>query len=203
MLRTCLPGVSILGMMAPAPALALEPGTPDGAARTTTRVEARPVHADAGLFLSLPVAMAAGLSKGLAAGATWGRAFAVGGRTSWSTATEYTHSHEVTQSDLRLRATGTAELAIGTGFLGFRLSPGATLIHETRKRVQGERLGLTGDALERSAWKWVPGAELEAVTRIKLVGNWGMSLGIGPSFHWALGEPAWGGVGNLGIAWLP
>lgn len=158
---------------------------------------------DAGVSAARPAAMPAGLSSGVGAGVAIGRTFAWGARAAWSSATEYTSSWIVRQSDLKLRAVGSLQRAAGRGSFGLRLGVGGTLVHETRTRDQGERAGLTGEELRTTAWRMLPGGELELAVSLRVVGPWVAVVSGGPSLHLMDGDPRSGWIGSLGAAWQP
>ena len=158
---------------------------------------------DGGLSAARPAALPTGLSSGVGAGVTHGRTFAWGARAAWSTATEYTSSWIVRQSDMKLRLVGALQHAAGRGTFGLRLGVGGTLVHETRTRDQGERAGLTGDDLRTSVWQLLPGGDLELAVALRVVGPWVTVLSGGPSLHLKGGDPRAGWTGSLGVAWQP
>jgi hypothetical protein len=82
-----------------------------------------------------------------------------------------------------------------------RLGAGGTLVHESRIRNQGERAGLMGDALETSAFAFVPAADLEAVVGLHVIGSWLVVVSGGPSLALVEGEPRWSWTAELGVAW--
>jgi hypothetical protein len=161
------------------------------------------LDAHAGLFVGKPAALPTGLSTGGGAGFAWGARLAWGAETAWSTATEHSTTHTVRHSDLRLHATGALRRAIGRGSFALRLGAGGTLVHETRRRDQGERAGLTGDDLETSAWRMLPSADLTLVTSLALVGAWGVEVSGGPAAYLREGEVHAGWSAMLGVAWRP
>ena len=159
--------------------------------------------AHAGLFVAKPAALPTGLSTGLGADVAHGGVVAWGGETAWSTATEHSTTHTVRHSDLRLHATGALQHRIGRGSIALRLGAGGTLVHETRRRDQGERAGLTGDALETSAWRILPSADLALSTSLALVGSWGVAVNGGPAVYLREGALHAGWSAMLGVAWRP
>ena len=166
---------------------------------------ARPSSADVGLFFARPAALPTGLSSGVGIGAVWEGTLGltVGGRASISTATEYTLTHEVTHTDTRLLLDTRLMHDVGPGALGVRLGVGGTAVHESGKRNQADRAGDTGVVTESTAWNLVPGAELAAVTSIRLLGDWGVVLTGGPAWHQLDGGRTLGFMAELGVAWQP
>ena len=164
---------------------------------------AAPVAVDAGLLLARPTALETGLSMGLSAGATWGETLVAASRLGWSTTTEYTLTRTVTQQDLRLRLGGGAQAALGPGKLGLRALAGATAVYERSARDQAERAGLTGDDAARTRWAFLPAGELEAAVTLRLVGDFGLALALGPWLVWRDGAAQGTYFGELGLAWLP
>lgn len=160
-----------------------------------------PLLIDGGLVVAKPAALPTGLSSGVGAGVTLGRTLAVGARIAWSTATEFTSSWIVRQSDLKLRAVAALQRAAGRGTFSLRLAAGGTLVHETRTRDQGERAGLTGDELRTTAWEMLPGADLELAVALRVVGPWVAILSGGPSVHLQRGDARSGWLASLGVAW--
>lgn len=188
-----LASIAAVLLLRPAPGVADDQSAPP----------ARDLLIDAGVSAARPAAMPVGLSSGVGAGITLGRAFAWGARASWSTATEYTSSWIVRQSDLKLRAAGALQHAAGRGTVALRLGVGGTLVHETRTRHQGERAGLTGDELRTSAWQMLPGGELELAVGLRIIGPWVALVSGGPSLHLIDGDARSGWIGSLGAAWQP
>ena len=158
---------------------------------------------DGGLVVGHPAALPTGLSTGLGAGVTRGRSLVYGARASWSTASESTMAWTVTHRDLRLRVTGGLQHTVGRGTFGLRLGVGGTLVHEARLRNQGERAGLTGDALSTSALALLPAADLEAAVSLHVVRAWLVSVSGGPSLALDDGRARAGWTAGLGVAWRP
>lgn len=161
------------------------------------------VAVDGGLVVGFPAALPTGLSTGAGAGVTVGDTLTWGARASWGTATESSLPWTVTQSDLRLRVTGGVQAAPGRGTIGLRLGLGGTLVHETRIRNQGMRAGLTGSALESSAFAMLPAADLDAVVALHIAGPWLLMTSGGPSFDIHDGKLHAGWSAELGVAWQP
>lgn len=157
---------------------------------------------DGGLVVGFPAALPTGLSTGIGAGFARGTTLAWGARASWSTATESSMTWDVTQSDLRLRATAALQHAAGRGTFGVRLGLGGTLVHESRIRNQGKRAGLTGSELEDSAFALLPGFDLEGVVALHVAGPWLFVVSGGPSAHYDSGVHG-GWTSQLGVAWQP
>lgn len=158
---------------------------------------------DGGVIVGVPSALPTGLATGVAAGVQQGGALAVGARIAWSTATESTMAWQVTHDDLRLRATGALQHAIGRGIVGLRLGLGGTLVHESRVRHQGERAGLTGDDLKTSTWRMLPAADLDAVVQLAIAGPWRVVMSGGPSVVMLDGGAHASWTAQLGVAWQP
>jgi len=158
---------------------------------------------DGGLALAAPAALPTGLSTGVGVGVSRGCTFAWGVRASWSTATEYTLAWEVRDDDVRLRAVGELQRAVGRGTLALRLGVGGTLVHELRTRTQGARAGLTGNDLETSAWSLLPAADLEAVVLLHFSPSWSAILSGGPSLHLVDGALRAGWTSFVGVGWQP
>lgn len=158
--------------------------------------------ADVGLLMGLPAALATGQTTGIAAGIGSNGAIGWGLRASWSTATEYTLTRAVTDSETRVRALVSFRRSAGRGAFVLRLGAGATLVHETRERDQAARLGAAA-GLTESAWAALPGGELEVGATVRVAGDWGVAVMGGPSAHLVDGvvQPGW--ISSLGIAWLP
>ena len=157
---------------------------------------------DGGLVVGFPTALPTGLSKGVGGGITFGDCpLRWGARAAWVTATESTEFWKVTHSDLRLRLSGSAQHDLGRGSLGLRLAAGGTLVHESRVRNQGARADLMGDALETSAFAFVPAADLEAVVGLHVIRSWMVVISGGPSLAIVDGDPHWSWTAELGVAW--
>jgi hypothetical protein len=158
---------------------------------------------DGGLVVGFPSALPTGLATGAGLGVSRGGWLAWGARAAWVTATESSLPWTVTQSDLRLRVTGALQQAAGRGTLGLRLGLGGTLVHESRVRNQGMRAGLTGSALETSAFEMLPAADLDAVIALHIAGPWLMMLSGGPSVDVLDDKLHAGWSAQLGVAWQP
>jgi len=162
-----------------------------------------PLAVDAGLVLALPARLPTGLSSGIGAGVTRGRRFAWGVRGSWSTATESSLVWTVSHDDFRLRAVAALQQPAGRGVFALRLGLGPTFVYEHRLRNQGARAGLTGSDLETSALATFPGAELEGVVTLHLLGRWSLVLSGGPTGIVADEALHFGWTAQLGAGWQP
>ena len=195
--------VAVLVSMAPAVAHA------DSARLLTDHTfdvnEGGPLTADMGLLVDKPSSLPTGLSTGIGAGITrsCGCLWSYGARISWGRVAEPGTEWLTTQDDFRMRLTGAIRHDAGRGSIALRLAAGPTLVHEGRDRLQGMRLGLTGDDLHTSATRMLPAAELEAVVTLKIVGDWGFVASGGPSFDVLSGAAHWGWVSQLGVGWNP
>ncbi len=162
---------------------------------------------DAGLVLALPAALQTGTSAGVGVeflrSARASGMFAWGARASWSTATEYSLIDSVRNDDLRLRLCGAVQHLAGRGSFGLRVGIGATAVYEARTRAQGSRAGLSGSALETTAWYLLPAAEVDAVIFLRVWNAWGMSLSGGPTVHLIDGSARAGWDSALGVMWQP
>jgi hypothetical protein len=159
---------------------------------------------DGGLVVGFPTALPTGFSRGVGAGITFGHCpLRWGARIAWVSATESTLAWQVTNSDLRMRATGSLQHDAGRGSIGLRLGIGGTLVHESRLRNQGERAGLTGDELATSERALVPAADLDAVVTLHLIGPWLLMMSAGPSVAAISGDAHASWTAELGIAWRP
>ncbi len=159
---------------------------------------------EAGMVLARPAALETGLATGVGLGfVSGGGLLAWGARGSWASATEYTLTHEVRHDEVRLSLDGAVQHTLGPGTMALRLGLGGTLVRERRTRDQGGRAGLSGDALEATAWRALPGADLAAVVTLRVVGDWGLVVGGGPTLHLLEGDLRPGWAGTLAVAWLP
>ncbi len=165
-------------------------------------VATRTLVVDGGLLAGHPVALPTGLSRGLGAGATVGHGwFRFGGRVGWVTATESTLSFEVTHRDLQVRALAGIEQVAGRGRIGLRLGAGGTLVHESRRRAQGDRAGLMGDDLATTALALVPAGDIEVTVGLAIFGAWSVALAGGPSLAVIDGELGTSWIAQLGVGW--
>lgn len=158
---------------------------------------------DGGLVLALPATWQTGLSTGVGGGVAYGRTFALGVRASWSTATESSLAWTVSHDDYRLRVTGAVQRAAGRGVFALRLGLGSTMVYEDRVRNQGARAGLTGSALETTAFALMPAGELEAVVTVHVGGPWLLLMSGGPSLLISDGAAHGGWATQLGVGWQP
>lgn len=158
---------------------------------------------DAGLSIGFPAALPTGMATGAVAGVTSGRRWTWGAHAAWATATESSLAWTVTHSDLRLRIQGGVQATPGRGTIGLRLGLGGTLVHETRRRNQGMRAGLSGSALETSALALLPAADLDGVVMLHIAGPWLLVIAGGPSIDRHDGALHAGWNAELGVAWQP
>jgi hypothetical protein len=180
---------------------AAEPPTAEPPTATTVVAPAHEVEAR--LLLALPAALPTGLTTGVQAAYLHGRGWLrYGAGASWGTATEYTLTEIVRNDDIRLRLFGVAQRAVGRGTVALRLGLGGTLVYENRTRAQGNRAGLTGEALSASTWAMLPGADLELHVTLRVFRAWALTAGGGPSLHIVNGGARFGWLGGVGIAWL-
>ena len=156
---------------------------------------------DGRVLLAAPAALATGLTTGVEAGYTRGGRLAWGVRASWSTASELTRTENVRNDDVRLRLVGVLRHQAGRGSFGLRLGLGGTLVYEERTRSQGSRAGLTGEALRQTVWSLLPGADLEALVVLRVVGAWSVTVSGGPTLHILHGAANFGWLAGLGVAW--
>jgi hypothetical protein len=157
---------------------------------------------DAGFVTGFPTALTTGLTSGVAAGITIGECpMRWGVRAAWVTATENSLDWTVTDSDTRLRATGSIQYDAGRGVIAARAGVGPTLIHEYRLRNLGKRAGLTGTDLENSAFLLVPSADLDGLIQVRIAGQWSMMLAGGPSMSLVSKSLHANWNAELGVAW--
>jgi hypothetical protein len=150
---------------------------------------------DAGLLASPAASLGPSLSTGAALGVTRGQRIAWQVRASWSTATESSLAWTVTQSELRLRAGGVVQHALGRARVGLRLGLGPSVVHETRARNQS--------SLETSALVAIPAGDLEAVLALHVWSRWLLVMSGGPDASWSGGSLHAGWLGQLGVGWQP
>jgi hypothetical protein len=154
------------------------------------------------LLLAIPAALPTGLTWGFNADYTRGSGWlAYGAGASYSTATEYTLTEIVRNDEIRLRAFGVLQHAIGRGTAALRLGAGGTIVYEDRARSQGTRAGLTGSALQTTAWATLPAADLEFNLRLRIIDAFSLTMGGGPSMHLVHGGIRSGWLAGLGVAW--
>lgn len=158
---------------------------------------------DAGLVVGSPAALPTGLAMGIGAGITKGAGLTWGARLAWATATESSTAWTVTQDDFQLRVTGGLRVMAGRGAFGLRLGMGGTLVHESRIRNQGMRVGLSGSELESSTFVMLPAMDLDTVITLYIAGAWLMILSGGPSVDVLEGKLHGGWNAHLGVAWQP
>jgi hypothetical protein len=160
---------------------------------------------EAGLVVALPSALPASISTGIGGGVTqrFGAWLEWGARAGFVSASESTEVWTVTQSEVRVRALAGVRHVSGRGTLALRLGLGPTLVHETRVRNQGMRAGLSGSALETTAWAALPAADLELAVALRLKGPWSLILGGGPALDVVDGRLRGGWSAGLGAGWQP
>jgi hypothetical protein len=162
-----------------------------------------PLALDGGLVMAPPPTLGTGLATGVGAGVTYGRRAALGLRASWATASESSLVWIVRHDDFRLRAAGAVQRALGRGVVALRLGLGATIVHESRTRIQAMRAQATASDLMSSATAALPAGEVEAVVSVHVAGPWLLVVSGGPSaFVWD-GALRGGWTGQLGVGWQP
>lgn len=189
------------------------------AAPATSRADSHQQGVTAQLGLPLPplaLGLAGGqpamldnaLGQGLTLGATpwvWlqrgGARLVLGGEFVWLHATEHSPSWQVTHDDLRLRVVIDGELHRGRGMWLLRFGAGATTVLESRLRHQSERL-VNGGISERGV-ALLPAADVQVGVAVRVIGNLGLRLRVGPSVHVRTDGLGLGVVGALEAAWLP
>jgi hypothetical protein len=144
-----------------------------------------------------------GMATGVGAGITYGRRFALGARASWASATESSTVWTVTHDDYRLRGVAAVQQPVGRGVFALRLGAGASVVHESRTRNQGQRAQLMGSDLMNTATALLPGGELEAVVAVHIAGPWLLALSGGPSAIIDSGALRAGWTAQLGVGWQP
>ncbi len=161
-------------------------------------------HVVGSLLAGKPAVLGTGATMGV--GAAWGVAGPVGWgiQSSWSTATEYTPTWTVTHSEWRVRGYGELCHRPGRGLLCVRGQIGTTTLWESRTRDQASRIStLQTGALDTSAVRLMPGAELLASIGLRVYESWGVQLQAGPSAHIYGGSLVNSWVGTLGVVWIP
>jgi hypothetical protein len=158
---------------------------------------------DGGLVMGRSLTLDTGMATGVGAGITYGRRFAIGARASWATATESSLVWAVTHDDYRLRGVAVVQQPAGRGVFALRLGAGASIVHESRTREQGQRAGLTGYDLMNSATALLPGGELEAVVSVHVAGPWLLAVSGGPAATLDAGALRAGWTAQLGVGWQP
>jgi hypothetical protein len=144
-----------------------------------------PLLLDAGLFTSPATSLGPSLSTGAAVGIARGKTFAWQARASWSSATESSIAWTDTQWDLRLRAGGLVQHALGRAHVGIRLGLGPNIVHEDRTRNQGQR------------------ADLEGVVAVHVFSRWLLVMSGGPDASLSSGTVRVGWLAQLGVGWEP
>ncbi|HVU53030.1 MAG TPA: hypothetical protein VHL80_20245 [Polyangia bacterium] len=157
---------------------------------------------DGGLVMGRALTLDTGMATGVGAGLTYGRRFAVGARAAWASASETSLVWSVTHDDYRLRGVAVVQQPVGRGVFGLRLGAGASIVHESRTRNQGQRAGLTGSALMGSTTALLPGGELEAVVSVHVAGPWLLAVSGGPAAVDDGGLRA-GWTAQFGVGWQP
>lgn len=160
------------------------------------------VALDGGLVVGVPSALPSGISTGVGVGITrtCGCYLAYGARLSWSQVSESSQFWDITQMDVKLRATGSLRHQAGRGTVALRLGVGPTFVREDRVRTQSMRERMT---LESKAWGTLPAADLEAVVALGVTGGWQMMISAGPSVDYFQGSLHAGWTAELGVAWQP
>ncbi len=156
---------------------------------------------DGGLVLALPAALPTGLSSGVGSGVSLGGTLAWGASASWSSATEYSLTSSVRDDDFRMRGRVALQHAAGRGTFALRLGLGTTLVRESVTRDQGARAGLSGDALQSTAWALLPAADLQGCVVVRILGSFSLAVSGGPSIHLVDGSAHAGWVAALGVTW--
>lgn len=126
-----------------------------------------------------------------------------GGEVSVSSSTEYGASWQVSQTDMRVRALVGAQAALGRGRMALLLGAGPTAVLENRLRNQGERLGLSGDALEQNRWGALASLDLNWSVAAPVAGQWAAVVSAGPALHLGSSGAALGWTTLLGVGWMP
>lgn len=160
----------------------------------------------AAMVNGLPAALGTGLSSG--GSLRWlrdvgGVRWVWGSELSAGSATEYGASWQVSQLDVRLRALAGVQAALGRGKLALLLGAGPTLVREHRLRNQGERLGLSGEALEQTSWGALGSLDLNASVAAPVAGPWVAVVSAGPAVHVGSDGAALGWTTLLGVGWMP
>ncbi len=160
---------------------------------------------DGAMLVAMPSALPSGMATGLSAGITreCGCLLAYGARVQWAYISESSTFWNVTQQDLRLRATGSLRHAFGRGSLALQLGLGTNIVYEDRTRAQGMAAMLSGSALETRAVAALPAADLEAVVALHVAGPWLMIASGGPSVDILSGNLRGGWTAELGVGWQP
>lgn len=126
-----------------------------------------------------------------------------GGELSVSSSTEYGASWQVSHTDMRVRVLGGVQAALGRGKMALLLGAGPTAVLENRLRNQGERLGLSGDALEQNSWGALASVDLSWSVAAPVVGPWAAIVSAGPALHVGSNGAALGWTTLLGVGWMP
>ena len=168
-------------------------------------LEATPaLHGSVGVTSALPALLDTGMALGAGAELLTTGTWAWGIQSSVGSAAENSKFWAVSHLEWRLRLLGALQRRVGRGLFGLRLGAGFSLVAETRQRHQAARLGGSLGNLEDSAQSLVPAVDLQVALGLAVLGNWGVSLAVGPSLHLPpSGDPRPGFVGQVGIARLP
>jgi hypothetical protein len=158
---------------------------------------------DGGLVMGRSLTLDTGMATGVGAGVTYGRRFAIGARAAWATATESSLVWSVTHDEYRLRGVAVVQQPAGRGVFALRLGAGASIVHESRTREQGQRAGLTGYDLMNSSTALLPAGELEAVVSVHVAGPWLLAVSGGPAAALDAGALRAGWTAQLGVGWQP
>ena len=175
---------------------------PDASEAWTVK-QGGPLLLDADLFTSPATSLGPSLSTGAAIGIARGKTFAWQARASWSSATESSIAWTDTQWDLRLRAGGLVQHALGRARVGVRLGLGPNIVHEDRTRNQGQRAGLSGSAVETTAVTTVAAGDLEGVVAVHVFSRWLLVMSGGPDASLSGGSIHLGWLAQLGVGWEP
>lgn len=151
----------------------------------------------------LPAVLGTGMSTGVALRWLQPGRWTWGGELSGASATEYGASWQVAHLDIRARGLVGVQAALGRARVAALLGLGVTAVQENRLRQQGERLGLTGDALEQTTWGALASADLLAVVAVPVTGAWAAIVAGGPALHVGQDGPRAGWTAQLGVGWLP
>ena len=162
---------------------------------------------EAGLLSALPGLLTVGQTLGgeIAIGHGSG-VLGYGFATSLSTSDHDTLSWHETHLELRLRARVGVRVAAGRARWGLRVGAGVSVVHIARTPHPIGTRGEDGADLARGEWIGVPAFELEGGVTLGLIGDWGLSLFVGPTFHVgavADRDNVWGWRGAIGLVWAP
>jgi hypothetical protein len=163
------------------------------------------LRVDGALLVAMPSALPSGMMTGLSAGITreCGCHLAYGARASWAYVSESSTFWNVTQQDLRLRATGSLRHTFGRGSLALQLGLGTNIVYEHRTAAQAMTANLSGGSFESRAVAALPAADLEAVVALHVAGPWLMIVSGGPAVDVLSGNLRGGWTAELGVGWQP